>query len=258
MHRRSFLGALGAGASVSAFAQPADETKRTQYYSVDNYLLKAGSQATRIHDFFKAAIPSIRKVHHGPMLVMDAVIAPHVPQVAVITGFSSLDEMAQTRARVSADPDYMKALSGWEDAPEQPFETQNSTLLQAAPYSPEMTPDREPRKKTRVFELRTYHSPTTKQLRALHERFAGPEIQIFHRSGIFPLLYSSTFVGANMPNLTYLIPFDSLDAREKAWNIFGADPEWVKVRNESIEKHGQISSVIQISLYKATAYSPVG
>jgi hypothetical protein len=60
-----------------------------------------------------------------------------------------------------------------------------------------------------------------------------------------------------MPNLTYVIPFENLAAREKAWDAFGADPEWIKVRKESIDKHGQISSVMQISLYRATAYSPI-
>jgi hypothetical protein len=105
--------------------------------------------------------------------------------------------------------------------------------------------------------LRVYHSPTWRQLKALHERFAGPEIQIFHRVGIHPILYSSTLIGTNMPNLTYLIPFENLAAREKAWETFAGDPEWIKVRKESIEKHGQMSSIIQISLFKATAYSPV-
>ena len=92
---------------------------------------------------------------------------------------------------------------------------------------------------------------------ALHDRFSGPEIKIFHRVGIRPLFYTSTVIGQNIPNLTYLIPFENLAEREKAWNAFGADPEWVKVRKESIDKHGQISSVIQISLFKATEYSPI-
>ena len=38
---------------------------------------------------------------------------------------------------------------------------------------------------------------------------------------------------------------------------YGGDPEWTKVRAESIAKHGQISSIIQISLYRAAPYSPV-
>jgi hypothetical protein len=30
-----------------------------------------------------------------------------------------------------------------------------------------------------------------------------------------------------MPNLTYLIPFATMADREKAWEAFSADPEWV-------------------------------
>jgi hypothetical protein len=130
-------------------------------------------------------------------------------------------------------------------------------LVEAADYSPEIVPDAEPRKTSRIFELRVYHSPTRRQLRALHERFSSAEIKIFHRSGIHPILYSQTVIGPNMPNLTYLTPFENLAAREKAWEAFGADPEWAKVRKESVDKHGQISNVIQISLFRATAYSPV-
>jgi hypothetical protein len=74
---------------------------------------------------------------------------------------------------------------------------------------------------------------------------------------VHPILYGTTVIGPNMPNLTYVIPFEDLAAREKAWNAFGADPEWVKVRQESVDKSGQISSIIQISLYRATAYSPI-
>ena len=132
----------------------------------------------------------------------------------------------------------------------------SSTLLQATDYCPELTLAKDG-VKPRVFELRVYHSPSWKQLAALHERFAGPEIKIFHRVGVRPILYSSTVIGPDMPNLTYVIPFDNLDEREKAWAAFGADPEWVKVRKESIDKSGQISSVTQISLFTAMPYSPV-
>jgi hypothetical protein len=57
--------------------------------------------------------------------------------------------------------------------------------------------------------------------------------------------------------LTYLIPFDNLAAREKAWNAFSADEEWTRVRQESINRSGQISAVMQISLYRAMPYSPI-
>src|SRR5262249_54427490 len=105
--------------------------------------------------------------------------------------------------------------------------------------------------------LRVYHSPTQRQLRALHERFSGSEIKIFHRVGVHPILYSSTVIGPNMPNLTYLTPFATLADREKAWEAFGADAEWIKVRKESIDRAGQIANQIGITLLRPADYSPM-
>jgi hypothetical protein len=64
-------------------------------------------------------------------------------------------------------------------------------------------------------------------------------------------------VGPGMPNLVYLTPFESLAEREKGWAAFGADPEWQKVREESVQKAGQIVSNISITILRATAYSPI-
>lgn len=230
---------------------------KIRYYTVEHYFLQQGTQLARMHEYFsKYRVPGVQKHHGGPILVMEAVIAPHVPQVAFITGFSSLDELSTVMTKVGADADLMKRYYEWEKGPEPPFETQTIELLEAAPYSPELVAAKH--EKQRVFEWRTYHSPSFTHLKALHERFAGPEIKIFHRVGIHPVLYTSGLIGDNIPNLTYLTPFDSFDAREKAWAAFVADEEWIKVRQESVDKHGQVTTANRILLYKATAYSPVG
>jgi hypothetical protein len=223
---------------------------------LETYKLKAGVQLPRLHDYFKGRLlPKMNSLSPGPKIFLEALVAPHMPHVMAIYGFESLDELWSVQTKAAADGDLVKAIEMLESGPEPAFESNDSMLLQAAAYSPEITAT--PRERSRIFELRVYHSPTFRQLAALHERFSGPEIKIFHRSGIHPILYSSTLIGQNIPNLTYLIPFDSLADREKAWAAFSADPEWVKVRKESIDKHGQISSVQNISLWKATDYSPV-
>jgi hypothetical protein len=260
MERRSFMSFLGAAsASMAASGGSTPHDKRTRFYMLEFFNLRNGTQPARLHDYLRnAAIPAMRRAHAGPILAMEALVAPHMPQVAVIIGCPSFEELWNVNTRVAADPDFKVQMAAWEGGDEAAFETQNTMVLQAAQYSPELVLDTMPRTTPRVFELRVYHSPTSRQLTALHERFVGSELQIFHRSGIHPVLYSSTVIGPNIPNLTYVIPFDSLDAREKAWAKFGADEEWIKVRKESIDKYGQISSVMQISLYKATPYSPVG
>ena len=134
-----------------------------------------------------------------------------------------------------------------------PFYRADGWLLQATDYSPEFKAVSGPR--GRIYELRIYESPTEKQLRALNERFAGPEIPIFHRSGIHPVLYAETAIGPDMPNLTYLTPFDSLAQREQAWRAFRRDPEWPKARDESIARSGEIVRNITTILLSPTGYS---
>jgi hypothetical protein len=235
------------------------EPKRTACYLLQAHYLKAGPQLPALHEFLsKSFLPALREVHSGPQLFLEALVAPHIPQLLAIYGFESLDQIDSVSRSLARNDGFQKKLTQLESGPEPPFERLDSMLLEAADYSPEIVvPTAPPRAAGRIFELRVYHSPSWRQLRALHERFAGPEVEIFQRSGVHPLFYSSTVVGANMPNLAYLIPFDSLAAREQAWAAFGADPEWIKVRQESVEKYGQISSIIGISLYRATAWSPV-
>ena len=253
MDRRAFVGILGG----VGMAFGAGSERRTRIYVLEQFQLKAGTQLPRLHEFLsESLLPTMNRVHSGPKIFLEAMIAAHTPQVAAIYGFSSLDEMWSVHTKLDADEALSKKMETLENGAEPSFESLDTSLLEAADYSPEIASSGEGAA-PRIFELRVYHSPTWRQLRALHERFRGPEIKIFHRVGIHPVLYTSTLAGQNIPNLTYLIPFADLAAREKAWAAFNADAEWQKVRKESIEKSGQIASVIQVSLYKATAYSPV-
>jgi hypothetical protein len=254
LDRRRFLSGLPAMLPAAAAAA---ETPRTRFYLLEQFFLEQGSQPTRIHDFFsKAFLPSLQKIHKGPKIFLDAVMAPHLPQVACIIGLSSVDEVWSLSKSLFADRQFSKAFDEWE-AGEAPCVSSSATLLEATDYSPEIVAPQQPPASPRVFELRVYHPSTARQLKLLHERFSGPEIKIFHRSGMNPLFYSTTVFGGMRPNLTYLIPFDTLAAREKAWNAFSGDEEWVRVRRESIERGGQLTPVQQISMYKATAYSPI-
>lgn len=256
MNRRTFTGALAGFAAAAAPARPAESDRRTRFYALETFELKNGTQAGRMHDWLgNSLLPKLQKIHFGPQIALEAVIGPHTPRLLVVLGFSSFEDIWSTHEKLGADNELTASFQKLEQGPEPPFDTQNVTLLEATAYSPEIVSEK--REKSRFFELRVYHSPTRSQLRAVHERFAGPETKIFARSGIHPVLYTSTLFGPNMPNLTYLIPFDSLGAREKAWDTFGADPDWVKARKDSIDKSGEIVSVAEVSIYRATPYSPV-
>jgi len=254
MDRRTFVTALSSLGALPLAAATTDKT--TRFYAFHHFKLKYGSQLPRLHEFFsQSALPALNQVHSGPKIFLDAQLSAHIPLVTSIYGFSSLDEMWNVHAKVSQDESLRKSLEALEAGPDEAFESLDISIVEAADYSPEIKP--EATAPPRLFELRVYHSPTWRQLAALHERFRGSEVKIFHRSGIHPVLYGSTFIGGNIPNLVYLIPFADLAAREKAWAAFGADPDWQKVRAESVAKSGEIVREIQVTLYRATPYSPV-
>lgn len=244
-------------ATTGAAGSAAPAGRASGFYILQQYYLRNSTQGPRIDEFMReGCLPALKKFHTGPEIFLEAQVAAHMPQFAVILGFQSLEEWTTLQARLAGDAAYQKAFAAWENGSEPPYEHYAQILLKATDYSPAMLTSPEG-SKPRIFELRTYHSPTWKQLAALHRRFSGPEMRIFHRSGVHPILCSETLMGPNMPNLTYVIPFADLAAREKAWGTFTADPEWIKVRKESIDASGQISSVMQISLFRASVFSPI-
>ncbi|MBI3694816.1 MAG: NIPSNAP family protein [Acidobacteria bacterium] len=260
MDRRSFMHGMGGATMLSAIgasAQAQGSKKKTSLYRLGFYYMRQGDQGARMNKFLAAQLPLLKKIIPGPLGIFTVFVGPHSPAVVTLAGYSGFAEMEAATAKFQNDPGFQKAVAEMEEGAEPPYDRADVVLLQATDYSPEIVPLREKPKTARIFELRVYHSPTQKQLRALHERFSGAEIKIFHRVGVHPILYTSTLIGPNMPNLTYLTPFANLAEREKAWDAFGADPEWIKVRKESIDRAGQISSQISITLLKPTDYSPI-
>jgi hypothetical protein len=256
MNRRSFVqSAAGVGLlSQTAAAQPS--ASRTRLYCLDYYYYRQGDQGGRLQKFLSSQAPLWTK-HSRAFGVFTAVIAPHAQTTLVLSGFADLEEMVAAERRIEADAAFQKAHQELERGAEPAFDSRQRVLLSATDFSPEIMPLAEKPQRPRFFEVRVYHSPTERQLRLVHERFAGPEIPIFHRSGIHPIVYGDTIAGPDMPNLTYIIPFSSLGDRERAWDTFGADAEWLKVREESIARGGQIVDYQNFSIWRATAFSTI-
>lgn len=248
MNRRTFLLSTGSVAALPAAAQ----TRKTRIYRMDYYRLRQGSQGARLNEFLASVAPLLTKSATA-VGVFTAVVGPHMPMTVVLTGPTSLEQI-EAGERM---PEYRAALAQLEQGAEPAYDQVERVLLRATEFSPEIVPLKEKPAKPRIFELRVYHAPTERQLGFLHERFAGPEIAIFHRSGVHPVLYADTIAGPRMPNMTYLTPFADLAAREKAWDAFGADPEWAKVRAASIERGGQIVMDSSIELLRPTPFSPM-
>lgn len=254
MNRRTFAQSVGGAALAASQAQGA--AGKTRYYRLEYLYMHQGDQGARVNEFLASQMPLIAKNARAAG-VFTTVIGAHSPMTLVLTGHESMDEMEASHERLRANAEYRAAFEKLQAGSEPPYDTADVRLLRAADFSPEIVPPSEKPKTPRIFELRIYHSPTARQLEFLHQRFRSAEIPIFHRCGIFPILYGDTIAGANMPNQAYMIPFENLAAREKAWDAFGADPEWIKVRDASIAHGGQIVANIEFTFLRPAAFSPI-
>ena len=81
-------------------------------------------------------------------------------------------------------------------------------------------------RRSRLFELRTYESHSEKAALKKIEMFNTGEIAIFRKAGLMPVFFGETVIGASMPNLTYMLVYEDMAARDKYWSTFAAMPEW--------------------------------
>ncbi len=107
-----------------------------------------------------------------------------------------------------------------------------------------------------IYEWRIYEVPPGK-IDALNERFAKTTIKFFNKHGIKVIGFWTAIIGTSNI-LYYMLAYNDLDHREKAWNAFSTDPEWLKARKESEVKAGGplVERVINMIL-KPTDYSPL-
>lgn len=106
-----------------------------------------------------------------------------------------------------------------------------------------------------IYELRIYRCVPGK-LPALNNRFANITLKIWERHGIKQAGFFTTLIGESNQELTYLLQWESMADREKKWNAFQVDPEWIAKRAET-EKDGPIVANVAVQLLTPTAYSSV-
>jgi hypothetical protein len=261
INRRSFLkGASGAAMASTAMAgleTAAGGAETPPQYLIDcvTFRLQSGSQMGNALGFLEnRAVPLWEKHGVGPVGVFTVEVGAHIPAILFTRVYTSLADRQLVWSRLSADPAWHAAVAELEkDGPA--FFREDSMLLLSTSFSPLIKPTAAGDPAHRIYELRIYESPTWRQLENLHDRFAGGEIDIFHKSGIHPVFYADTFIGPNQPNMVYLIPFEGPAQREKAWQAFRDNPEWVKIRDESIRKGGEIVRNITNMILVPTAFS---
>ena len=255
MNRRSWLSSLGVSAagSLAGFSAVTDSQadKRTRVLSLESFRVSHADQMPRLHSYLgRTFLPLLAQVHRGPKMFLEAVVAPHTPQVLFLAAFASFDEMIEIRGKVAAHPGIQRARADLESGQASAVEQAQSQILMA-PHDSLRLDVRPTRRETGVFELRSYRAPAW---------LDGPPAIVsaaLRRSGIHPILNASAAAGEHLPRFIYLIPFTSLAARQEAWARFDADSDWIGLQRESAGRFGSEAKVTSASIYSLAPYSPL-
>lgn len=238
MNRRDFLAAsclAGITPLAVSAANAADKKKnrdkspkraRRDYYELRKYTFESEAQRKRFETFLgKAAIPALNKTRIKPVGVFYPteghdfayVLIPHKNKNTVLSLLEKLVE----------DQDFLTSGQDVIDTPSTSpaYKRVESSLFVAFQGHPIVKVPT--RKKSRIFQLRIYESHSVAACQKKIEMFnEGGEIAIFQKTGLDPVFFGEALYGEKMPNLTYMLGFDNMDASKAAWKTFVSSPEW--------------------------------
>jgi hypothetical protein len=260
MHRREFLNASVAASALGYQASAANGAGR-EYYELRRYQLQSGPQQKLTNDYVaNALIPGLNRLGMKPIGAFDLDIGVETPALYVLIPSTSVETLVESEFRLLEDSDYTKAGEAFLKAPaKQPaYIRVESSLLIAFEGHPKLTvPPVTAQHGARVFQLRTYESPSHADHRVKVEMFHSGEFGVFERAGFWQVFYGDTLVGSRLPNLTYMLSFPDLAEMNAKWDAFRADPVWKKLTNAPKFNFESIVSNITNLILKPASYSQI-
>ena len=263
MDRRDFLAAAAITAAsplpkldkLGKLAQPAPR----QFIELRRYHLLPGAKQRAFSTFLgEVAVPAMNRAGVGKVGAFSVMYGENAPSLLLVLTHTSMDSVVSLRERLANDADYGKAGAAILDAPlsDPAFVRVESSVLRAFEAMPAVEPSKAVGSTTpRIYELRTYESHSDRAALNKLKMFNAGEIPIFRRTGLTPVFFGETVVGAKMPSLTYMLTFADMTARDAAWKAFSADPDWKTLSGDPQYKEN-VSAISDIIL-RPTAYSQI-
>ena len=256
MKRRDFL-AVTCAASLVPLSDTAKgaaccSSAPRQYYELRHYQIKSQDKQKVVLGFLKdAAIPALNRINIKPLGVFE-IAEDDNRDLYVLVPHEGLESIVKSALLIASDPQYQKAGAKLLNAPKSDpsYERIESSLMIAFEVTPRL--EFPTKKQSRVFQLRIYESHNELAGKKKVEMFnSGGEMEIFRRTGMNPVFFGQSLVGTKLPNLTYMLGFDDMDAKQKGWDTFRDDPGWKKLKAEAYYKD-TVSNITNIMLRPAS------
>lgn len=228
----------------------------SEYFELRRYEIETEAQKAGFDTFAQeAAIPALNRADIEPV----GVFYPWegLSPIYVLLRHKSPASFVALTQKLSEDEEFLQAGAAFLNAPASApaYKRMQVQFMVAFDGMPHLeTPVDAP---GRVFQLRTYESPSVKTGLKKIEMFNTAEIDIFRKVGLNPVFFGQTLAGEKMPNLTYMLVFNSMDERQANWKKFGGDPDWRALRAIPEYADKEILCGITNLYLKPAAYSQI-
>jgi hypothetical protein len=200
-------------------------------YELKQYILESKEQQNGLLEFLgKAMIPALNRLGIEKVGVFVEKEERDTPTVYVLVPHRMAWSVFSTTSRLMSDEQFLKDGEAFLNAGNEnrTYKRIKTAILLA--FEGMVAPEVPSTKDTRVFQLRTYESPTVKTGQKKIEMFNTAEIAIFRKTGLNPVFFGEAIAGDNLPNLTYMLGFDNEEAQKAGWQAFGKHPDWQALR----------------------------
>jgi hypothetical protein len=264
MERREFLATSLAASALTLANQATAQTssgRPREFYEIRKYHLQTGPQIKLTESYISdALIPALNRLGIAPVGAFHLDIGPETPTLYLLLPSAKLETLATAELQVAHDEVFVKAAEPFWNAPATApaFQRIESSLLIAFEGWPKLTPPAATAAHgKRIFQLRTYESPSSQAHVRKVEMFHHGEFEIFQSAGFGQVFYGDTLIGPRMPNLTYMLTFSDMADLNAKWDVFRADPAWNKLKNSPRYNFEDIVSNISNLILSPTTYSQI-
>ncbi|MCL2116849.1 MAG: NIPSNAP family protein [Planctomycetaceae bacterium] len=242
MKRREFMttacvAGLVAGSLASASAQ--QQANEQTFFEIRKWRVNGDTNVKKIVDFAHAALgrqengvspfglaladPKLNKTDENALRDLYAFIP-----------CPSLEDAAKPDTKLLQTPEILKKYAEFREGASSKnpvYESMERTLYRSYKTWPRFAVP--PHSDGRILQLRIYRSFDLNRLHAkIHMFEEGGAIDLFHECGINSVFYGEALYGTFLPNLAYMVWFESVEQMDDAWAKFLNHPDWPKMRDD--------------------------
>jgi hypothetical protein len=216
------------------------------------------SMMQRTNDFLaNGYLPALRRAGAKHVGAFTNLIGEVNPRTLLVSEFADIVAWESSGAKLRSDKELTKASDSYYAGP-LPYVRKEVQLLRSFSTVPALeVPSSRGENKTHVFELRTYESNHQRSLARKIRMFDEGEIALFRKLGMRVVFFREAIAGPDLPKLTYMLGYDDLAARDKAWSAFVSSPEWEKMKNQPGVSDGEIVSNISNAVLRPLPFSGI-